>query len=251
MSRSSRNRSRNNRSRKKTLRLNFENKKAHGSKLKIVDPKFSNKRSRGTRATKGKIDFHYQKYANMYTYFNTIALKNLDNKFIHIELICIKNKITSVYDKMLKPSHKPFQVIVINIATNEGNHANIALLNNKNKTIEFFEPHGHRKNKNSGIGNFDGLYLKKVRVLKGIFLKLTPEYTFINAVDYKRMSSFQTQIDPDENSGYCITWCMLFIHYRCLNPYLLLSRLVNHLSSKITTNKLLQYAKYIEETIKK
>ena len=240
------------RKRKKTKRLSFDKMRAHGSKSKVIDVPFSRKRSHGTRATKGHIDFHYQKYANMIHFFNTIALKNLDRTFINIELICINNKITPVYDKTLKINkYKNFQVFIINISTNEGNHANTAILNNKNETIEFFEPHGHRKNKNSGIADFNGLYLKKAQVLRGIFLKLVPGYKFINVVDYKRMSSFQTQIDPDENTGYCITWCVLFIHYRCLNPNLLLSRLINHLSSKITTSKLLKYAKFIEETIKK
>ena len=240
------------RKRTRSKRLSFNKMKAHGSKSKVIDVPFSRKRSHGTRATKGRIDFHYQKYANMSAFFDAIHLKNLDRKFINIELICINDKITPVHGKNFKINkYKMFQVVIINIATNEGNHANIALLNNENETIEFFEPHGHRKNKNSGIADFDGLYLKKARVLRDLFLKSLPKYKFINAVDYKRMSSFQTQIDPDENTGYCITWCVLFIHYRCLNPNLLLSIIVNHLSMKITTSKLLKYAKYIEETIKK
>jgi len=135
--------------------------------------------------------------------------------------------------------------------TNEGNHANIAIINNHNKTIEFFEPHGHRKNKNSGISDFKGLYIKKIKVLKEVFSGLIPEYVFINSIDHCRKTSFQTKIDPDENTGFCITWCILFIHYRCLNPDILLSKLIIHLSRLITTSKLLKYAKFIEETVKK
>ena len=227
--------------------------KAHGNKTnaKIIDTPLSNKKSVGTRATKGKIEFHYQKYANMNNFFDSILLKNLSREYFYIDLICVKNKITPIYQKDIKPSKKQFTMSVINITTNEGNHANVSLINNHNKTIEYFEPHGHRKNKQSGIGNFKGLYLKKQKVLKKIYNELLPGYEFINIVDHNRMTSFQTQIDPDRHSGFCITWCILFVHYRCLNPVILLSRLVGHLAKTFTTTKLLKYAKFIEETIKK
>jgi len=205
----------------------------------------------GTRATKGNIEFHYQKYTTFYNFFNKINLKNLSPNFVYIDLICINDKITPIYQKDIKLGKKQFTLVVINITTNEGNHANIALINNHNKTIEFFEPHGYRKNKNSGIGNFKGLYLKKVQILKKTFLKLLPDHTFINIVDHKRLTSFQTNVDPDENTGFCITWCILYVHYRCLNPRILLPRLINYLSNKITEPKLLKYAKFVEETAKK
>jgi hypothetical protein len=237
---------------KRTTKVDFENKKAHGNKSirKIIDVPFSKKKSLGTRATKGNIEFHYQKYANMDNFFNKINLKNLSPNLFYIDLICINDKITPIYQKDIKLK-KQFTLVVINITTNEGNHANIALINNHNKTIEFFEPHGYRKNKNSGIGNFKGLYLKKVQILKNTFLKLLPDHTFINMVDHKRLTSFQTNVDPDENTGFCITWCILYVHYRCLNPRILLPRLINYLSNKITEPKLLKYAKFVEETAKK
>jgi len=225
---------------------------AHGNKSKtmIIDVPFSKKKSLGTRATKGNKEFHYQKYANMNNFFDTICLKNLYREYFYIELLCINKKITPVYHKEFKINKKQFTVFIINITTSEGNHANVALVNNHNKTIEYFEPHGYRKNKKSGIGDFKGLYLKKIKTLKMIFKKLLPEYVFLNIVDHKRITSFQTQIDPDENTGFCITWCVLFVHYRCLNSRLLLSKLVDHLAKTITTTKLLKYAKFIEETVK-
>ena len=251
-SRSSRDRS--SRSIKKTIsKANFENKLAHGnkSKQKIIDVPLSNKKSVGTRATKGKIDFHYQKYTNINVFFKRMNLKNLSKHLFYIELICSNNKISPIYQKNIKLGKKQFALIVINISTTEGNHANIALVNNHNKTIEYFEPHGHRKNKNSRIGDFKGIYLKKLKVLKDLFKEILPKYAFINVVGHERTTSFQTKLDPDQNTGFCITWCILFAHYRCLNPKILLAKLINHISDKITTTKLLKYAKFIEGIIKK
>lgn len=217
----------------------------------IIDVPFATKVSRGTRATTGNLDFHYQKYANIPNFFDTIGLTNLSNILFNVKLICIDNKMTPIYIGDLKRNKKQFAIVIINVVTNEGNHANIAIINNHNKTIEFFEPHGHRKNKNSGISNFKGLYLRKIIVLKELFNELIPGYVFINSIDHCRKTSFQSKIDPDENTGFCITWCILFIHYRCLNPDILLSKLIIYLSRVITTTKLLKYARFIEDTVKK
>jgi len=217
----------------------------------IVDVPLSNKKSVGTRATKGEIDFHYCKWSNVNHFFRKIHLKNLTENSVYIELICNDNKISPIYPKKPEVGKKQFTLIRINVSTDKGNHANIALVNNHNKTIEYFEPHGYRKNKNSKIDDFKGIYLKKLNALKKIFKEILPKYTFINVVAYERMTSFQTKLDPDENMGFCVTWCILFAHYRCLNPKILISKLIKHMANKITTTKLLKYAKFVEETVKK
>ena len=65
-----------------------------------------------------------------------------------------------------------------------------------------------------------------------------------------KKTSFQTELDPDENSGFCVMWCILFVHYRLLNQNVLLSRLLKHMDKVMTTNKLLKYAKHVEDTVK-
>ena len=235
----------------KTKKTRKRTKKKKTEIKDIIDVPLSNKKSLGTRATKGSVDFHYQKYANMNNFFNKIHLKNLSNDIFYIELICIDNKITPVHQNNIKVGKKQFTLIVINISTSEGNHANIALINNHNETIEFFEPHGHRKNKNSKIGDFKGIYLKKLNALKKIFKDVLPKYSFIDVVHHQRNTNFQTKLDPNDNTGYCITWCILFIHYRCLNHNILLSKLISYLARTMKTIKLLKYAKFVEETIKK
>ena len=140
---------------------------------------------------------------------------------------------------------------MINITTEEGNHANIAMINNVNKTIEFFEPHGYRRNKNSEIAGIRGIYNKKIKLLTKYFKDLLPSHSFINVTDFNKETSFQTLLDPEENSGFCVTWCILFIHYRLLNPHVLVSRLIERMHKQMTTPKLLRYAKFVEETVKK
>ena len=58
------------------------------------------------------------------------------------------------------------------------------------------------------------------------------------------------QRDPENHSGFCVTWTILFVHYRLLNMNIKLSLLMKYIAKKITTRKLLQYAKYIEDNIK-
>jgi hypothetical protein len=241
------------RDRRSVKRRAFKKRTNHGkqSDMKIIDVPLSKKISLGTRATKGKIDFHYQKYANMNTFFSKIHLKNLSRDFFYLDLICLNNKITPLNKRDIKIGNKQFIMFIINVTTNEGNHANIALINNHNKTIEYFEPHGYRKNKNSKIGDFKGIYLKKLKALKDYFKDVLPKYSLTDVVDHKRETSFQTELDPDDNTGFCITWCILFVHYRCLNNKILLSKLVDYLVKNITTTKLLKYAKFVEETVKK
>ena len=117
-------------------------------------------------------------------------------------------------------------------------------------TIEYFEPHGYRKNKQSEIAGNKGIYHKKVKLLKEIFKKMLPEHSFIDVVYMNKKTSFQTELDPDEHSGFCVIWCILFVHYRLLNLDILLSRLIKHMVKILNTNKLLKYARHVEDTIK-
>lgn len=90
---------------------------------------------------------------------------------------------------------------------------------------------------------------KKLEVIRGIFKKLTPNYNFINVVEYERKTNFQSL--KDAGSGFCIAWCILFIHYRCLNSNIPLKLVTKHIAKFITTGKLLKYAHYIEKILKK
>lgn len=229
-----------------------KSKKKKTSKNKIIDIPFSIMKSKGTRATLGDIYFHYQHYSNINNFFS-ILNKDLKNK-INLNT---HNLIIKARNNKLSFDHIPefdfssnLNILIIDLDTIEGKHANIAVINNINNTIEYYEPHGYRKNKNSEIADIKGIYNKKNKLLKGFFKKLLPNHSFIDVVSMNKKTSFQTLLDPDENTGFCVTWCILFSHYRALNPDILLSKLIKYIDKTINTTKLLKYAKYIEDAIK-
>jgi len=219
---------------------------------KIIDIPFSKYKSKGTRATLGNIGFNYQKYINIGLFFHFMDKKIRNNINYNNPILPLVSDEKRVYVEYIPKFNidKKFNIIIVNLITEEGNHANILLVNNNNNTIEYYEPHGYRKNKQSEIAGNKGIYHKKIKVLKDIFNKLIPSHSFIDAASMNKKTSFQTELDPDEHSGFCVMWCILFIHYRLLNPDILLSKLIKHIDKIMTTTKLLKYAKHVEETIK-
>ena len=67
-------------------------KKKEDTKDKIVDIPFSKYKSKGTRATKGDIRFHYQEYINIPNFFGKLNFKvNYSNETL--KLVSINNEI--------------------------------------------------------------------------------------------------------------------------------------------------------------
>ena len=128
-------------------------------------------------------------------------------------------------------------------------HANMIIIDTKTKTIELFEPHGSRST-SSELGNVSAAYTKKQRRLKKYFKHLLKDYQFINVVDSIKRSAFQILYDPDEHTGYCVTWAALYANYRILNMNISPEYLVKYLDKNIHTKKILNFAATIEDTLK-
>jgi len=232
-------------------------------KHKIVDVPFSYKKTAGSNATCGAIDFHYQNYSNVMDFFRVIdhpsvcyfkegrafLTLQIDNMkrgvypFEHNDMDFRRNVVRCLQ------SPRRFVPIILNLVTNEGNHANILLLDSKEKIIELYEPHGSR-NSSSCLGGVVGAYRKKIGALRRYWKEMLPEFKVVNVVDYRKGTAFQVKYDPDNHSGFCITWTILFVHYRLLNPHVDLPTLIKYISCRIKTSKLLQYAKYVEDNVK-
>ena len=253
-----------NRKKKKTQKsiqsLDFQNTEMIRKKYKINDVSFSNKINKGTGASHGGIDYHYQNYSNVMDFLKRIQFKNaclFEMAVIHLDVKDLKKGIFILNDlkvfikniKMCLKSKDILIPVILNLLTKEGNHANILLINKKNKSIELYEPHGARTS-SSELDGVVGIYRKKVKSLRKFWKDILPDYKVINAVDYQKGTAFQMDKDPENHSGFCVTWTILFVHYRLLNPKLELKILIKYLAKKITTRKLLQYAKYIEDNIK-
>lgn len=230
---------------------------------KIVDIPFSESQSKGTEATLGDIHFHYQNYSNVMDYFHKIdhpsvcffeggkAFLNLRIEDIKMGIYPLEHNETSFKNNLMKciKSKHRFIPVILNLITNDGNHANILLIDKKDKIVELYEPHGSRPVQ-SVLGGIKGAYNKKIREVRRFWRKILPNYKVVNVVDFKKGTHFQMEYDPDNHSGFCVTWSILFVHYRLLNPHVKLDNLVKYIAARVTTTKLLQYAKYVEDNIK-
>ena len=85
------------------------------------------------------------------------------------------------------------------------------------------------------------------KLLKKMFSQVLPKYKYISPQTYLPTYGLQARIDA--YTGLCVTWSIMYIHYRLLNPDINRKTLVRYMS-KLKKNFLLKYAKYVEETIK-
>ena len=243
---------------------------------KIKDVPLSKNKNKGTEASLGEINYHYQNMRNIFNFFyklkeskkiNNVGFfsMKLHNNFFDKSMLEIdilgKNIYPNVgtlkeYKKGLKKIKERFIPITILSKlpdTNENestiiNHANIILIDNKLKQIELFEPHGYKKEISTPLSHVTHYHTKE-KLLKKFFNNIYPKYEFINASDIIKSKNFQNLYDY--RNGYCVTWSTLYFHYRILNPSFSVEDIVNHIKNKIRLDELLRYASYIENTLKK
>lgn len=227
------------------------------NKYNIVDVPMDKKENKGTVESSGFVDYHYQRLDNISNFLSKISSK-LDHVYINddltIEYDIETRKIKSLYltldyfkDKLNKKKDKHFVAVTFNVQLITSSHANVILIDNKNKNIEFFEPHGH-KDDDSTLEGVKGAYFQKAKYLKKFMKNILPDYDFKNISEMFKQEGFQMKYDA--RHGYCVTWSILYVHYRLLNPDIKLDILVQYIYYYITRNKLLRYAKYIEKTLK-
>ena len=240
---------------------------------KIIDPPFLNVIHKGTMASKGSILYEYQDYSNIMDTLEIIVSENKkleryvqlfrkdpNNAFLTIDLYSKKQRIFPEYISLkfflkelkyyIDKKEKILIPIILNIRyKKKDNHANMILINLNNMTLELFEPHGNRSS-NSVIGDIEGGYKKKTFFVRDFFNKYFPELKIINVNRSLSGRSFQVRYDPREHTGYCVTWCLLYTHYRILNPTISIDKLIRYMDQKIKTNLLLKYASYSEQLLK-
>ncbi len=132
--------------------------------------------------------------------------------------------------------------LTILLPNNRGGHANIILYDTKNKVIELFEPHG-------GLDKLS-IINQHYKDISYIFKKhseyMFPKYKFISPSAY---IPFILQKNIDNFTGSCLSICMMYLHYKLLNPNIPSKVIVNRIkhNGKAFLNR---YMKYIENTIK-
>ncbi len=133
-------------------------------------------------------------------------------------------------------------------------HSNILFFDNVNKTIDRYDPHGAECLKDGqnvycptynqeGIDDF----------LKISFKKLLPEYKFIDLQTACPYFGPQVKHETGTRNGYCVTWSLMFVVLRLLNPEFSVSKLNSVLTeggSEQMYSKMLKFAKFYSDVIK-
>jgi hypothetical protein len=256
---------------KKTKKLTKKDK--HG----IVDVPLARELSLGSKASLGSINYHYQKYYNTFAFLKEIIKKNKKLK----SLVCIpdvgegwmksflkvnffkgissksmdsvkpvdsmnsKHKFTSEIEQCMRNRLVPINLEII--VPGAGTHANVIIIDSHKKTVELFEPHGNRSVK-SELESISRAYFKVSKNVQRFFSKFLPDFTYIPPSAYEPKEGLQARLDAF--SGLCVTWSILYLHYRVLNPDVPPKKLINYLDKKITKNVLLRYTKYVEDVLK-
>lgn len=257
------------RSRKRRTRMNQRSK---SKSKKIKDPSFASSLHKGTKASSECVlcqnRYHYQDYEVFAKYLDIVVEKGsftyvamardmsdmtmgLRMDSGHLRPYYVSDaKMMGIIKKGLANKKVSLIPIILNLEVKgSSNHANCLVIHKATSTIELFEPHGHRSSA-STLGGQVGAYGQKLRFLKRYWDKRLPDYTVVNVVDVVKQTAFQTDKDPDDHSGFCVTWSLLYTHYRILNPSVPYQTLLKYIDRKITTRFLLRYARKVEETLK-
>jgi|TARA_B110000305_G_C19198900_1_gene520189 hypothetical protein len=256
-----------------------KNTKKKTKNTKVVDVPLADKVSMGSKASVGLIDYHYQKYYNTFAFLKEVIKRNKTLQ----DMVCIPKTSNSWLQSFMKvhffkgiesvKSHlesvKPVDPFVSKnnfmdeirkcmvkrlipisleiIVPGAGTHANVILIDTKKKTVELFEPHGARSNE-SELESISRAYFKVSKNVHKFVRMNLPEFTYIPPSKYEPEDGLQVRLDAF--SGLCVTWSILYLHYRVLNPDLPPKKLIQYLETKFNRKTLLRYTRYVEEVLK-
>lgn len=230
----------------------------------------SDKPSHGPNASKGDINYFYMDYENINNF-----IKILMNDIEFDKILCL-SEMTIKYKKYINRNSfgynfdKDYIIIPVDAIDEIQNcknkrfvyinfiifwekfdygHANMLLIDNYNKTIERFEPYGKSIGKNSK-SNLSQKIDKKFN--KNLLNKLKLNgYKYISPI--KLSPNIGIQSKADAYDGMCVTYCLIYLQLRLMNPDIDQKIVIKYLLSK-TRNEIigiiLKYARYIEESLK-
>jgi hypothetical protein len=232
-------------------------------------------KSKGPKASKGKIWYSYDLFVNVHDYFYILFLTMKKFEIMCVPEFIVKfdnyvdwtsvvfnlktNKLTLGID-MEKEINKCrdridndgnynvrfiFFSLIILPAKGKSNHANIIIIDLFKHTLERFEPHGYFKNN----------YQKNIdKAIKNKLMKEINLGSFEYLPPQKLSPKFGIQNKADAFCGMCVTITMMYLHMRVLNPDIEQKRIVNYFlkkSEKKLRDTMLRYAKFVEDTMKK
>jgi hypothetical protein len=227
-------------------------------------------KSQGPDADPGMIGYHFQHYENINLFVETL-IENIDfNRVMCFPDYFVKYgpsyvvKNAVAYNITKKALIVPYDLIYAMegcmvdkrfvyanfILFQEGvelGHANMLIFDLVKKTIERFEPHGgitFNPNMTKDINSIIKRHLSKVLNLDG--------FTYLEPIDISPVVGVQRKADA--YTGMCVSYSMMYMQLRIMNPDHPPETAVNYLMSKSpdqTLDMILRYAQYIEDTLKK
>jgi hypothetical protein len=233
-----------------------------------IDNFLDNEFSVGYLAKPDKINYNYQHWENINNYIK-ILIKDIKFR----EAVCIPDTVIK-YDKYIirngivyypidnilvipneiidtiKRCQNNKRYIYFNLVINwndSNSHANMIIIDLFNKTVERFEPQG----KFYGHSSYSDAEINKkiIEALKHIELN---DYKYIPPTKLSPPNGLQSIADA--YNGMCVTYCLIYLHLRIMNPDVKQREIVDYLIKKKSTKLieiLLRYTSYIEKALKK
>ncbi len=159
---------------------------------------------------------------------------NIEILWSYMKMIYIKN-FDSLIKTKLESLNNGFLIIPLGIDTSNGSHANILIIDIKNKTIERFEPNG----KYSPRGFYYNQDLLD-NLLKNKFNELLSDYNYYSPSEYLPTIGFQILETIEDKckkigdpNGFCAVWCIWWAEQRITNPNIKPSILAEELIKQI------------------
>lgn len=138
----------------------------------------------------------------------------------------------------------------------QGSHANIIIINTKNKEIERFETYGSANNTEDIDDTLE-------KYLKNIMFEITKKkYTYNKPLDYQNIFDFQAiSLEHlkyvNECVGFCVAWVFWYLEHKLLNPNIKSKKLTEKLKNKLLEddktilNSIRSYANKLDKYMQK
>ena len=249
----------------------------------ITNPPLGKDKLMGTAETMGNMNYFYQKYSNIFEFFNYIinhykvtgeytleglcipafgtiqsgtfaALQfNLDEDYSinnpkpSDSSISLPYALQSISNCLNTPDR--FVVLSYQIVSPKFSisHANSIIIDKKLKIVELFEPHG-ALTETTTMNGMVGAYKQIDENIEKFIAANFQGYKYRPPHDY--LPSFGLQVKVDAYNGLCVTWNILYIHYKLLNPDVPSKTLISHINRYTKLDVILRYAKYVKYMLK-
>ena len=157
---------------------------------------------------------------------------NEDNYYINKNLKnCIKNVI-----------NKDYIMFYLVIKLDQITHANVILVDNKNREIERFEPMGSHFTKSYDETVLDS---KFSQILKNIMFEVTNvKYTYNSPIDFQNIYDFQNISGEEffsyegETLGFCAAWIIWYVDHKMLNQNVKSIKLIDKLKNRLKSENI-------------